>query len=801
MGSTLYNAVKQSLIVEAAAVQSIQQWTDAAVAVVGSPEISAAILDVPDEVPQIDPNTAFFAGDLSKWAFKASKPAKHGVLDLSKNPPVYVPGPGFPNSDEYSVKICHQKFANICSNEYSKITLRPTAPTTTTISIPTNGFYANTQAACSSSAVAPLNVDFKFYVILPNQSETTTLTTLINETTFLNSGLPADAQVWCESQVIGEYGLRSPAMQSSKVIVPNAAPTHTPPNVVEHALFEDASINIGLGLAQENDSDPVRWIIENLPVKGLLSVPADYQTAPASQTLAYTAKPDSNGADFFIYKVCDNRPTPACSPLRRIDVNIAPVNDAPVVSAISTQQTYEDTPLVVAFAFNDVDNTLTCSSAHLTYQSSNPAVLSTSGRITWGGTWPNCIATISPNYDAFGSTNLTFTGTNGNLEAAQTFPLNVMPINDNPVLAAVSNKTTAEDTPLQIPFTISDVDNEVDCSSSVSIQFTNESLFTATGLSLSGTAPDCVLTAAPILNANGNSDITMTLADGVGGSAQRNFNLQVTAVNDAPEMNQLTALSTAEDTPIVGLEILISDVDGPLSCATSLALHSSKPNLLDSTGFSLNDQGDKCVFEISPKPNKSGSTQITFTLTDAAGYPVSQTVPLTVLAINDAPDEVLLTNNQIAEYLPAGTLVGALSTLDNDPIDSFTYSVSGDVSYSFEIQDQTLVTSEIFDFESKPSYTFSIISTDSANQSVSRSVTINIVNVPDAPKNLTLSTSTINENVAIGSIVGQFSASDQDANTTLTYSIEGDDAVYFEVDGTALKTSAPMNFEDKRLFN
>jgi hypothetical protein len=77
--------------------------------------------------------------------------------------------------------------------------------------------------------------------------------------------------------------------------------------------------------------------------------------------------------------------------------------------------------------------------------------------------------------------------------------------------------------------------------------------------------------------------------------------------------------------------------------------------------------------------------------------------------------------------------------------------------------------------------------------------------VNDAPTSLTLSASNINENLATGSVVGQFSTVDPDTGQTHTYTlvdgIGSDDNASFTIDGNALKTNASFDYESKSSYS
>ncbi|WP_240867400.1 cadherin domain-containing protein, partial [Cylindrospermopsis raciborskii] len=101
-------------------------------------------------------------------------------------------------------------------------------------------------------------------------------------------------------------------------------------------------------------------------------------------------------------------------------------------------------------------------------------------------------------------------------------------------------------------------------------------------------------------------------------------------------------------------------------------------------------------------------------------------------------------------------------------------------------------------------YNLQIQVTD-GNNPVTQDLIINVTNVNETPTDLTLSATTIAENQAIGTVVGNLSTTDPDAGNTFTYSlVTGADATdnsFFTIDGGQLKTAAAFNFETKNSYS
>jgi guanyl-specific ribonuclease Sa len=83
---------------------------------------------------------------------------------------------------------------------------------------------------------------------------------------------------------------------------------------------------------------------------------------------------------------------------------------------------------------------------------------------------------------------------------------------------------------------------------------------------------------------------------------------------------------------------------------------------------------------------------------------------------NKAPTDISLSNSSVAENQPVNTAVGDFSTTDPDTGNTFTYTLmagTGDTdNASFNISGDSLRTSEVFDYETKNSYSIRVRSAD-----------------------------------------------------------------------------------------
>ena len=148
----------------------------------------------------------------------------------------------------------------------------------------------------------------------------------------------------------------------------------------------------------------------------------------------------------------------------------------------------------------------------------------------------------------------------------------------------------------------------------------------------------------------------------------------------------------------------------------------------------------------------------------------------------------------VPENSAMGTNVGgAVTARDTDSGDTLTYSLSGTDRASFNINTSTgQITTRsgvTYDFEGTNSYTVTVNVRDSKDSAGdadtatddSITVTINLTNVNEAPTiQRGLASFNVNENFT-PAVITIYSAVDMDASTTLTWSLEGDDAGHFRI--------------------
>ena len=195
--------------------------------------------------------------------------------------------------------------------------------------------------------------------------------------------------------------------------------------------------------------------------------------------------------------------------------------------------------------------------------------------------------------------------------------------------------------------------------------------------------------------------------------------------------------------------------------------------------------------------------------TDAGGKFFDKDFTILVNNANDAPSGLNLAPQTILENRAVGTVVGSLTTTDDDVGDTYVYSlVTGTGStnnLSFTIAGNTLVTSAIFDFETKSGYSVRVRTQDQLGAFFDRAFTITVLNANESATSIVLSNNSIPENKGANFLIGLFSNNDPDASDTFTYSLvsgtgsSGNSS--FVITGSQLRSAVDFDFETRNVYS
>ena len=464
--------------------------------------------------------------------------------------------------------------------------------------------------------------------------------------------------------------------------------------------------------------------------------------------VVFTPDADFNGVGSFDYLVSDGNRGEAT---QTVTVTVSPEDDAPVVSAPATGSLAEDSALVVTTAellanATDVDGD--------TLSVSNLAVTGTDASVTdnGDGTW-----TVSPVGEFNGAVRLSYDVSDGTSTVAGSLDLTIAAVNDAP--AAISDSaSTSEDTAVTVlASTLLANDSDID-GDTLSISGVSNAVNGAVALNGDG---NVVFT--PAADFNGAATFDYTVSDGNGGTATQTVSVDVTAVNDAPnvDMTSPVSLSLAEDGTLLITQADFlsnaSDIEGDTLSVSGVAVDSG----------TITDDGDG-TWAFAPGADFNGSVTLSYNVSDGTNS-VADAGTITVTAVNDAPN-VDMTSPVSLSLAEDGTLlITQADFLSNaTDVDGDTLSVSGVTVDSGTVTDNgdgTWAFAPGADFNGSVTLSYNV--SDGTN-SVADAGTITVTAVNDAPDTLTDSAGT-NEDSAVTILTSALLNNDSDVEgDTLT---------------------------------
>jgi hypothetical protein len=332
--------------------------------------------------------------------------------------------------------------------------------------------------------------------------------------------------------------------------------------------------------------------------------------------------------------------------------------------------------------------------------------------------------------DAYGNDAITLELSDGLLMDTQVIWVNVIPVNDPPLIQKIipDFSKMEDDLPWVLDLTTYENDTEEGSPSANliwSISGVDPSL-------LALTVSDNNLTFTLIQDAYGSCEITITLTDSGGFLDSQTFWVNVSADNDAPQiLGYIPSYEKIEDAPSWSLNLStykfdIDNTDEELSWEILT---------WDTSLFDVSITGDELTFTLIPEAY--GTYELTINLTDGE-YTNSQNIWINVTSFNDAP--------QITGFIPNYNMIedDLLWTVDLTDIedDIEDKGPSSSLTWSIEDIDSDLLSVSVSDnnvtFTLKPNAwgnnRLKAVLTDSDGHTATLYFWVNVSAVNDAPK-------------------------------------------------------------------
>ncbi len=466
--------------------------------------------------------------------------------------------------------------------------------------------------------------------------------------------------------------------------------------------------------------------------------------------LVYTPSINFNGTDEFTYVVIDSDGLTSSA---TVTVVVNPVNDAPVVTALSFE-TNEDINLNELFEAEDIDNNFN----DLTFE---VIVSPTNGVLNLN---ENGSFTYAPNSNYYGDDYFTYLANDGELNSnVETVSITINPINDAP-LANAQTFTIDEDNNLNETITsISDVDDNNDI-----LEF---EIISDNGFDIALNS-DGSFIYTTVENFNGNVTFTYKVKDdGIEGapagltelySNDATITIVVNPVNDNPiAVDDNDVYTTAEETELISnISILNNDTDVDGDNLSTVLMSSTIHGILH-----LNTADGS--FTYTPMTDFVGDDNFTYKVFDGTDYSEETgTVTITVTNTNDAP----IANNDTYEIQEGEMLQSVdVNVMTNDidiDSDNLTTSLINDVSEGSLL----LYEDGSFNYVANPNFngtdefTYEITDGELTDQAVVTITSTPVNDIPQITYNLEFTTTEDSE-ILEGEITG---VSDSD-NDVLTF--------------------------------
>jgi hypothetical protein len=341
-----------------------------------------------------------------------------------------------------------------------------------------------------------------------------------------------------------------------------------------------------------------------------------------------------------------------------------------------------------------------------------------------------------------------------------------------PPFDEIPDAVTTEDTPILIPFTLTNPSGVT----SVTASSANTALVpnNAANLFVAGSGTNRTLLITPAADEFGTASITITVHRGAS-SASESFTLTVTDVNDPPIVALDSLGSVAEDSGAITISkatLIGNDAKGPLNESTQSITFVGVSSQLG--GTVTDDGGANVVF--TPAANFYGTAGFSYTIQDNGttngGSDPKTSAPgdvrITVTPINDAPFFTKGANQTVDEDAVAQTISGWATGISagapNESAQTLTFTVTNDNTALFSAQ-PAVTSNGVLTYTAAPNAngvaTITVTLTDNGgtdnggqNSSAPQTFVITVNPVNDAPSFVKGVDQTLEEDAAAQTISG-----------------------------------------------
>ena len=363
---------------------------------------------------------------------------------------------------------------------------------------------------------------------------------------------------------------------------------------------EDVSVLIDV-LANDSDIDGDALVVLS---QGLSANSGD--VVLTTNGVQYTPNANFFGTDTISYTVSDGN---GATDSAVVSITVSSVNDAPQLTPIQLPAMSEDGIQTVSIPVSDAD--LATELLNVSAFSFNSDLITFADRDV--SISQNSISLrLAPKPESFGSADIRVTVTD-DLGSQDTLDLTLVvnEVNDAPVLS-LSNTTATidEDSVLTgLSLFMSDLDSDAFVVTAVS---SNTSLLPQASILVTGSGGQRTISLVPSSDASGQAKVTFSVSDGEN-LRTIDFDLTVNAVNDTPEISQISNLIIAENGSTGPISFSVSDAETPVG-SLSIDVSSDNPSVIPNVNLALSVTNQTVT--VTPATNATGIAKLTLSVSD-----------------------------------------------------------------------------------------------------------------------------------------------------------------------------------------
>ena len=501
-----------------------------------------------------------------------------------------------------------------------------------------------------------------------------------------------------------------------------------------------------------------------------------------SGALSFTTPPDFETQSTYsvTVKATDNG-TPAKSGTIDVTVTITNLNEEPEVSGQTT----------VDYAENGED-------AVATYTVTDPDADSEHSWTVEGidhaaFTLINSVLsfTTPPDFETKSTYEVTVKATDNGTPALSdtiTVTISVTDVNEEPTVSGEASIDYAENrTDAVATYTVTDPD--AGGSHTWTLEGTDEAAFSITDGVLSFTAP-------PDFETKSDYSVTVTATDNgtPAMSGSKSVTVTITDLNEKPKVKGKGTVNYDENGSADVATYTVTDPDADSS-------HGWSVKGPDAAAFAISD--GVLSFITPPDFETKSAYSVTVVATDDGTPAKSDTKSVTV-TITDLNEEPEVNGDGDIFYAENGEdAVATYTVTDPDAGDTHEWTLEGADNAAFSIDNGVLSFITPPDFETKSAYSVTVVATDDGTPALSDTIAVTVT-ITDLNENVA---PTVSGDAAVpyaeksDSAVHTYSVSDDDAEDTHEWTLEGADNAAFTITNGVLSFKTPPDFETKSTYS